>query len=83
MRGHRQPFPVLLLPHVGVAASCRAAFGGVKARLAVNDGDVACDTDQHILGLEPLNRHRLRGLREEAGARSTSEPSGLLQLLRS
>src|SRR3954466_82493 len=68
VRGERKPAPSLAHPHVGVAA---AALGAVRlgvARARMDDRGVVNNADHYVLGLDVLDRNRLRGLLQEARA---------------
>src|SRR5450830_1533983 len=68
VRRDREPSTIPTRPAVGIAAARGVAVGGRVAGAGMDDGEVAHQPDVDVVRLEIPDRHRDRGLLEEAGA---------------
>src|SRR6185437_989477 len=68
MRRHRQPFPALPGPAIGVGAVGLLPVGGGVAGAAMDNRKIAEDADFDLVGDQIFDRHRHGGLLEEASA---------------
>src|SRR3954453_3816750 len=68
MRRYREPFSVLLRPAIGVSPVRMLPVWRGVAGCSVDDGEVAHDSDLHVMGLQVLDRDWFRGLLKEGGA---------------